>query len=241
MAGIKRLINLHQLHPYWGVRRLALALSWSLNKTRRIKILAGVRTKLPKRTWCRPKKGKLAAPPPNLLPSGKEVLVEDFTHLGRFYLAVCMRLSTRQILSFKLSTGKGSGLVDPPPVQALELFADCRIVHSDQGSQYLAASHRRLIAANDLQQSCSAAGSPWQNGHVERLFKTLKYEFLGDTRVYGGDYNLLFDAVNASVFSYNGSATIVPWVLPPTPMLFLKNAKTASNLTTAQPVLKKVP
>ena len=102
MAGIKRLISLHQLHPYWGVRRLALALSWSLNKTRRIKILAGVRTKLPKRTWCRPKKGKLAAPPPNLLPSGKEVLVEDFTHLGRFYLAVCMRLSTRQILSFKL-------------------------------------------------------------------------------------------------------------------------------------------
>ena len=203
MAGIKRPISLHQLHPYWGVRRLALALSWSLNKTRRIKIPAGVRTKLPKRTWCRPKKGKLAAPPPNLLPSGKEVLVEDFTHLGRFYLAVCMRLSTRQILSFKLSTGKGSGLVDPPLVQALELFTDCRIVHSDRGSQYLAASHRRLIAANDLRQSCSAAGSPWQNGHVERLFKTLKYEFLGDTRVYGGDYNLLFDAVNASVFSYN--------------------------------------
>ena len=114
-----------------------------------------------------------------------------------------MRLSTRQILSFKLSTAKGSGLVDPPLVQALELFADCRIVHSDQGSQYLAASHRHLIAANNLKQSCSAAGSPWQNGHVERLFQTLKYEFLGDIRVYGGDYNLLFDVINASVFNYN--------------------------------------
>ena len=215
-------------------------MGWSLNKTRRLKTLAGVRTKLPRQTWRRPPDGKLAAPPPNLLPSNKEILVEDFTHLGRFYLAVCMRLSTRQILSFKLSTGKGSGLVDPPLVQALELFADCEIVHSDQGSQYLAASHRRLIAAADLRQSCSAAGSPWQNGHVERLFKTLKYEFLGDIGVYGGDYNRLFDAVNVSVFSYNRQR--YHSTLGTTPDAYaLKNAKTPLDLTTTKPVLKKVP
>ncbi len=201
--------------------------------------MAGQRTKPSRRVWRRPIKDQLASAPPNLLPSEQQVLAEDFTHLGRFYLAVCMRLSTRQILGFKLAAHKGSQLVDPPLAAALDLFADCQIVHSDRGSEYLAASHRQLIATGGLEQSCSAAGSPWQNGHVERFFRTLKHEFLGEIKVYGG-YRQLWEAVNISIFGYNQQRYHSS--LGTTPNAYaLKNAKTPLNLTTIKPVLKKVP
>ncbi len=237
-ADIERLVALHDCHPYWGDRRLAPCLGWSLNKTRRLKLLAGLRIKPARRAW-RPVKDKLAVAPPNLLPTEQEVLAEDFTHLGRFYLAVCMRLSTRQICSFKLATHKGSGLVDPPLAAALDLFEDYEIVHSDRGSEYLAASHRRLITAEGLQQSCSAAGSPWQNGCVERFFRTLKYEFLGDTKTYV-DYRQLWEAINISIFAYNEQRYHSSLGTTPNDYA-LRNAKTPLNLTTIKPVLKKVP
>jgi transposase InsO family protein len=50
------------------------------------------------------------------------------------------------------------------------------IVHSDQGSQYVSNSYRKLLKAWGLKASMSRRGNCWDNAVAESFFKTLKVE-----------------------------------------------------------------
>ena len=97
--------------------------------------------------------------------------------------------------------------------------------------------YRQLMAAKKLRQSCSAAGSPWQNGHIERFFKTLKHEFLGNIKVYA-DYRQLWEAIDVSIFSYNQQQRHHS-SLGTTPNAYALKHTNPPNLTTIKPVLKR--
>jgi transposase InsO family protein len=53
------------------------------------------------------------------------------------------------------------------------------VVHSDQGSEYLAQEAREYVASLGAQSSYSARSSPWQNGFQEGFYSQFKKE-IGD-------------------------------------------------------------
>ena len=142
--AIQELQAAHDQHPLYGVRRLALYLGWSKNKTRRIRRLARVDAVRPHKKY-RSYGGKpeIAAPANHLhtyalfkdnarpqdgmdyspMTQEANAWVQDFTYLcicsGLFYLALVMNLATREILSWKLGTNHSSSLTHIALIQAL--------------------------------------------------------------------------------------------------------------------------
>ena len=118
--AIRALRAAHELHPFYGVDRLAIHLGWNKKKTRRIRTLAGVSVPTPtkKRRNGRTAAAEIAAPPNALQRYAKfrdelrpwagldyagmvdaHAWVQDFTYLWFerrwHYLAVVLDLKTR--------------------------------------------------------------------------------------------------------------------------------------------------
>ncbi|WP_394368140.1 transposase [Hymenobacter caeli] len=63
------------------------------------------------------------------------------------------------------------------------------VVHSDQGSQYMATRSKELIARHGAQQSMSRRGNCYDNAHAESFWSRLKAELLD-----GGSFSELEEA-----------------------------------------------
>lgn len=217
----------HAQHPLYGVRRLALELGWSENKTRRIRRLARVDALRPRkkyRGYCgeaevvapdnhlhtyalfkdnaRPQDGMDYSP----MTQEANAWVQDFTYLrirsGMFYLALVMDLATREILSWKLGTNHSSSLTHIALIQALRTNPSPSILHSDRGSEYLSERHQTTCARFGITLSASKPGSPWQNGFMERCIKSVKEE-LGPLANYRDIDELYVGVINAIAYYNN--------------------------------------
>jgi transposase InsO family protein len=224
--AIRELQAAHTQHPLYGVRRLALYLGWSENKTRHIRRLSGVTAAKPHKKY-RSYSGKpeIAAPGNHLhayalfkdnarpqdgmdySPMTQEANagVQDFTYLrirsGLYYLALVMDLATREILSWKLGTNHGSQLTHVALIQALRNNPRPGILHSDRGSEYLSERHQATCVRFGITLSASKPGSPWQNGYMERCIKSIKDE-LGPLANYQ-DVDELYVGVSGAISYYN--------------------------------------
>jgi len=108
--------------------------------------------------------------------------VADITYIatgeGWLYLACIMDLASRRIVGWSMRDRITAELVD----EALKSAYWQRkpkaglIMHSDRGSQYASASHRRLIKDYRMIQSMSRKANCWDNAAMESFFKTLKVE-----------------------------------------------------------------
>lgn len=199
--AVEALKRVHDEHPFYGVRRLAIHLGWSQNKTRRVRSLAGVVIPRPGKRYKygRGHKAEIAAPPnalhryavfkDELRPQdgmdygamvNAEAWVQDFTHLWFercwYYLAVVLDLKTRRVVGWRLGTNHSSELTYAALLDALSKHLAPAILHSDQGSEYLSAKHQLLCERMEITLSASAKGSPWQNGFMERWFGNFKLE-----------------------------------------------------------------
>ena len=222
VRDIKILTDLHTLHPLFGVRRLADSLNWSQAKTRRIRNLAKIIVKSYRQ---RPKRPIIKATRPapcnqllkvaTFLDKGRYRLPQstldslncwcvDFTYLpwhGSFlYLSAVFDLRSRCFLNFSLDSRHRSLEQIQVLSQALNVYPKPSILHSDQGVEYLSQDYQQLLTHNNILQSCSEAGKPWQNGHLERAFGTVKDE-LGIIQ----GYNLaeLNYHLTATIYYYN--------------------------------------
>ena len=111
-----------------------------------------------------------------------EAWVGDITYLrtdeGWLYLACVLDLGSRRIVGWSMSAGMEAGLI----CEALRSAywrrkpAPGLIMHSDRGSQYASAAHRRLLSDYGMVQSMSRRGNCWDNAAMESFFKTLKVE-----------------------------------------------------------------
>ena len=64
----QRLRQVHEVHPFYGVERLAIHLGWSQDKTRRIRNLAGIRIPRAGKRYKYRRSGKAEInAPPNIL------------------------------------------------------------------------------------------------------------------------------------------------------------------------------
>ncbi len=224
--AIRELKAAHALHPLYGVRRLALHLGWSENKTRRIRRLAQVDAVRPHRKYHYYKgKSEITAPSNHLhtyalfkdnarpqdgmdyspMTQEANAWAQDFTYLrirsGMYYLALVMDLTTREVLSWKLGTNHSSMLTHIALIQALRSNASPSILHSDRGSEYLSERHAATCARFGIQLSASKPGKPWQNGYMERCIKSVKEE-LGPLAIYQ-DIDELYVGVTNAISYYN--------------------------------------
>lgn len=131
--------------------------------------------------------------------------VQDFTYLwfqrSWYYLAVVMDLTTRQVVGWRLGMRHSSELTHAALLDALSKHSPPRILHSDQGSEYLSYKHQLLCEKLEMTLSCSARASPWQNGFMERWFGNFKLE-LGDRKKYKNSVELQ-EAIALQIYYYN--------------------------------------
>lgn len=96
------------------------------------------------------------------------------------YLAVVMDLYKRKIVGWAMSDSPDAELV----VKALSMAYEARgrpsglLFHSDQGSQYASRKFRQRLWRYRIKQSMSRRGNCWDNAPMERVFRSLKTEWI---------------------------------------------------------------
>ncbi len=220
------LVQIHQLNPYYGVVRFAIALGWSEEKARRIRNLAGIKImRRSKKHRSRATKAEVSAPD-NALKSYIEyndperpwtgasfnrmsresgAWVQDFSYIsyrGQWvYLATVTELLTRKILGWSIGLRHTAELVHAALIDALSHNTAPPILHDDQGGEYLSYLMQDTCRRYGIQLSCSDKSSPWQNGFEESLFSTLKTE-LGDTSRFNS-LEELYETIAGVIYYYN--------------------------------------
>ena len=116
------------------------------------------------------------------------------------YLALLEDLFTRRVVGYALSRSNNSELT----AQALDMALQSstpKIHHSDQGKTYASARYTKRLMDKNVQISMSAAGCAWENGHAERLNRTVK-----EQEILRSDYETVVEAkagIKAYVNLYN--------------------------------------
>ncbi|WIO74194.1 IS3 family transposase [Porticoccaceae bacterium LTM1] len=121
------------------------------------------------------------------VPAPNTVWCGDITYIwagGRWhYLAAVIDLYRRRVVGWSLGSQPNAELV----VDALEKAYQQRghpkglMFHSDQGSQYASRLFRQRLWRYRIEQSMSRRGNCWDNAPMERLFRSLKSEWIPAT------------------------------------------------------------
>jgi len=92
-------------------------------------------------------------------------------------------LHTRRVVGWAISAKPDAELV----IKALDMAYEQRgkpqqvLFHSDQGSQYASRLFRQRLWRYRMEQSMSRRGNCWDNSPMERLFRSLKSEWISPT------------------------------------------------------------
>ena len=118
------------------------------------------------------------------VPQPDQVWCGDMTYIWAgncwVYLAVVLDLCTRRIVGWHLSESMQSEV----PIAALDKAWESRgkprkvIFHSDQGSQYASITFQQRMWRYKMRQSMSRRGNCWDNAPMERIFRSLKSEWV---------------------------------------------------------------
>jgi transposase InsO family protein len=192
MAAVREIHRRHRRS--YGTRRMAAELrgqghAVGRHRARTLMRQAGVWADVHRRHCYRP-----AGPPARVAPNHlnrqfnpaapNTVWVGDITYLptpqGWLYLAIVVDLYARRIVGRAFSTTPDTALVQ----RALEHAWNRRhagpglIFHSDQGCQYTSVAFGHTLDRLGIIQSMSRRGCCWDNAVVERVFRSLKHEWL---------------------------------------------------------------
>lgn len=99
------------------------------------------------------------------------------------YLAVVIDLYSRRVIGWALSEKPDAVLASKALTMAYEQRGQPNGVmfHSDQGSQYGSRQFRQYIWRYQMSQSMSRRGNCWDNAPMERVFRSLKSEWIPST------------------------------------------------------------
>ncbi|PHM66593.1 transposase OrfAB, subunit B [Xenorhabdus sp. KJ12.1] len=102
------------------------------------------------------------------------------TKVGWSYLAVVTDLFSRRVVGMAIASSPDAELICRALNNALETrHIEGRLVfHSDQGSQYRSKKFRRLLWQHKIIQSMSRKGNCYDNSPMERVFRSLKSEWI---------------------------------------------------------------
>ncbi len=96
------------------------------------------------------------------------------------HLAVVMDRYSRRIVGWSVGENRDNELVCAALRMAVRERGggSDRVFHSDQGIEYAAKAHRKLLDQHGIVQSMSRKSTPYDNAHMESFFKTLKSELI---------------------------------------------------------------
>lgn len=99
------------------------------------------------------------------------------------YAAVVIDLFKRRVVGYSMSSRPDADLA----IRALDMAYEMRgrpkgvMFHSDQGCQYTARKFRQRLWRYQIKQSMSRRGNCWDNSPMERVFRSLKSEWIPST------------------------------------------------------------
>jgi len=176
-------------YPTYGYRRLTALLQragWTVNRKRIQRLMAEMGLQRPvKRRKTRTTNSAHEFPRyPNLVRDVQathpdHIWVADITYVRLayefVYLAVIMDVFTRAVRGWHLSRSLDRELTLTALRRALTDHTP-DIHHSDQGVQYACGDYTARLLDREVQISMAAVGKPEENGHAERLMRTIKEE-----------------------------------------------------------------
>ena len=125
---------------------------------------------------------------PVLVPAAPNITwAGDITYLptrkGWLYLAIVVDLYARRIVGWSFSATPDTALALGALKQAVQARkpASGLLFHSDQGCQYTSIAFVERLKQLGITQSMSRRGNCWDNAVVERIFRTLKHEWMQST------------------------------------------------------------
>ena len=202
---IKFLNELNEIHsefPYYGTRRLVIALEnegyWVGRKLIKSAMeYMGIRALYPKHQTTQAYKEHykykyLLKEFKNdnnqvIIDTPNKVWATDITYIklekGFVYLAAVIDWNTKKILSWKLSNTMDIKLTTDVLNEALLLYPKPEIFNTDQGSQYTAQAHVNILKEHGIKISMDGKGRSIDNICIERFWRTIKYE-----EIYLNDY-----------------------------------------------------
>lgn len=188
--------------PTYGYRRVTAQLrrdGWRANRKRICRLMREMSLQATKKRRKRRTTDSRHGFPryPNLVQDLKilypdQIWAADITYIRLLrefvYLAVVMDIFTRSVRGWHLGRSLDQTLTLSALEKALELGKP-QIHHSDQGIQYATTAYVRRLREAGVRISMADVGEAAQNGHVERLIRTIKEE-----EVYLADYIDYHDA-----------------------------------------------
>jgi putative transposase len=187
---LKRLDRIFTDHPVYGSRRLQVALRREgvpvgRRRIRRLMRKLGLWAVRPKRNTSKPQpahkvyayllRGKTIDQP-------NQVWATDITYLpmrqGFLYLVAIIDWATRRVLSWRLSNTLTAGFCVEALGQALARFGKPSIFNTDQGSQFTSEEFTTLLRDHAVEISMDGRGRCHDNIFVERLWWTVKHEWV---------------------------------------------------------------
>ena len=177
-------------HPVYGSRRLQVALQREgvpvgRRRIRRLMRKLGLSAVRPKRNTSKPNPAHKVYP---YLLCGKtidqpnQVWATDITYIamrqGFLYLVAIIDWATRRVLSWRLSNTLTAGFCVEALGEALARFGKPGIFNTDQGSQFTSDEFTTLLRDHGVEISMDGRGRCHDNIFVERLWWTVKHEWV---------------------------------------------------------------
>ena len=187
---LNRLDRIFTEHPVYGSRRLQVMLeregiSVGRRRIRRLMRKLGLCAITPKRNTSKPHPEHKIYPyllRDQTIDQPNQVWSTDITYIpmrrGFLYLVAIIDWSTRRVLSWRLSNTLTAGFCVEALKDALGRFGKPKIFNSDQGSQFTSEEFTRVLLDQGIAISMDGRGRCHDNIFVERLWWTVKHEWV---------------------------------------------------------------
>jgi putative transposase len=187
---LNRLDQIFTEHPVYGSRRLQVMLlregiSVGRRRIRRLMRKLGLSAIRPKRTTSKPHPEHKIYPyllRDKTIDQPNQVWSADITYIpmrrGFLYLVAIIDWSTRRVLSWRLSNTLTAGFCVEALGEALGRFSKPGIFNTDQGSQFTSEAFTRVLLDHRIEISMDGRGRCHDNIFVERLWWTVKHEWV---------------------------------------------------------------
>lgn len=186
VAILKAIMEELKLHPFYGYRKIALALKNMSVTRKQIRLImkkAGLRAIYPGKRLSIPV--KMHEKYPYLLRDKNiwlpnQVWASDITYIrlsgGHVYLIAILDLFSRKVLSWKLSNTLDTEFCVSALDEAILTYGTPSIFNTDQGSQFTSDAFTEKLKSHGIRISMDGKGRALDNIYVERLWRSLKYE-----------------------------------------------------------------
>jgi len=185
---MREIDELHLKYPFYGSRRMAVALRRAGRKVNRKRIqrlmrLMGIEGLAPKPRTSAPAPAHPVFPyllRHRKIERANEVWATDITYVpmarGFAYLVAIIDWHTRRVLAWRLSNTMDVAFCLDALQEALDRFGPPEIFNTDQGSQFTSKEFTTRLLEHDVAISMDGRGRWLDNVFIERLWRSVKYE-----------------------------------------------------------------